>query len=616
MDPKDKINPRPEAEYDDESKHDGMEPRKEKNRKKTDDKEKEQKDKGSLLKKDEKGRVDGSKYIDTEPTISEAVRKDTAVIAFGRMNPPTTGHEKLVNKVINEAISRNGTPLVYLSKTQDSDKNPLSYDQKISYAQAFFGKNYIIKSKARTIIEVAKELDGVYENLVVVVGSDRLREFNSLLTKYNGRDYNFNTVEVVSAGDRDPDSDDVSGMSASKMRAAAEDGDLPAFTKGVPSKGKRLANAMYNDVRKGLGMATESFDDLVANFLGERVVNGKLDPLSPMGRSKLTGGEVAQYYRDNPKAKVAAKKPEVKLGIELALDLSGNYNYAIKEIDKIKRNLSKHPEVMKALQFANESVNEETYKTKSFLKRLEEEKMTVADKRASSNYYKDDSKDGKLSKSTSSKRHAQFAKQAKMDDDDPKAYKPAPGDAEAETKPSRHTTKFKKMFGENKLGAYLKRPHLLLRADKSVNFDYRFKMYRAAKEQEALERQRAEIEAQIAEADPCWDGYKQVGMKKGRNGNMVPNCVKELNDLAEAVEFIFVNEGSTDDTLKDKAEKTGISFDILKQVFDRGVAAWKSGHRPGTTPIQWGFARVNSFATGGKTQKTADADLWADHKGK
>ena len=141
---------RPETEIDSGSEKDNLEPTKgvkSKKKNNTDqDKNSERKNKGSLLKKSEKGRVDGSQYIELEPTISEA-RKDTAVIAFGRMNPPTVGHEKLINKVINEAISRGGDPLVYLSKTQDSDKNPLSYDQKLKYAQFFFGRKYIIKSK-------------------------------------------------------------------------------------------------------------------------------------------------------------------------------------------------------------------------------------------------------------------------------------------------------------------------------------------------------------------------------------------------------------------------------------------------------------------------------------
>jgi len=90
--------------------------------------------------------------------------------------------------------------------------------------------------------------------------------------------------------------------------------------------------------------------------------------------------------------------------------------------------------------------------------------------------------------------------------------------------------------------------------------------------------------------------------------------IKELEQIGEELDFIF--ESNPKKSLKKKAEKTGIPYGILKKVFDRGVAAWRTGHRPGTTPTQWGLARVNSFATGGKTQKTTDADLWKQHKGK
>ena len=103
----------------------------------------------------------------------------------------------------------------------------------------------------------------------------------------------------------------------------------------------------------------------------------------------------------------------------------------------------------------------------------------------------------------------------------------------------------------------------------------------------------------------CWDSHKQVGMKK-KNGKMVPNCVaKEDFQLDEKIEGLVT-----------KAEKSGVPYGILKKVYDRGMAAWKTGHRPGTTPQQWAFARVNSFLTGGKTRTTADADLWKQAKGK
>lgn len=552
-------------------------------KKRKDNKEDQDTGKG-IIQKDSKRSFDAGKYVDVEPTIKEAV-SGTAVITFGRMNPPTVGHEKLVNKLISVAIDEKGTPLVYLSKTQDAKKNPLTYDQKIQYGQALFGKKYVVKSNARTIIEVAKELQKSFAKLVVVVGSDRVNEFNTLLQKYNGKDYTFDDINVLSAGDRDPDADDVSGMSASKMRGYAADNDYANFKKGVPTRNEKLIQSLYSDVRKGLGI-TEAINFKVDEFLAERVVNGKVDPLSPMGRSKLTGAEVARYYKDNPQSKQAANRDKnVKLGIELALDLSGNQNYAIKEIDKLKRNLSKHPEVQKALRFANEEVNREVYRAASIQERLQKEEEKESEKQKQQpGYYKG------LGNSTKDKRQAQFAKQADMDDDDPNAYKPAPGDATAKTKPSKHSNKFKKMFGEAVKGnmerAGLKRPHQLLRQDNTVNFDYRFKMYSKAKEEEALQKQRAEIEEQITQQK-----------------------ISEIYDLIEQVEF--VNEDSSPEkSLKDKAAASGIPYNILKKVFDRGVAAWRTGHRPGTTPIQWGLARVNSFATKSPgTWGKADKDL-------
>ena len=553
--------------------------------KKRKDKKKDQDTGKGILKKDSTKSFDANKYIDTEPRINEAVQ-NKAVITFGRMNPPTVGHEKLVNKIVSTAISEKGTPLVYLSKTQDAKKNPLTYDQKIKYAQAFFGKRLVVKSPAKTIIEVAKEIQkSGYKDLVLVVGSDRVKEFETLLNKYNGKDFTFDSIKVVSAGDRDPDSDDVSGMSASKIRAAAADGDLDLFTKGIPTRNDRMRLSLYSDVRKGLGIS-ESLNYAVEQFLGERVKDGKVDPLSPMGKQKLTGAEVAQYYKNNPKAKSAAGRDKnVKLGIELALDLAGNMNYAVKEIDKLKRNLSKHPEVQKALRSANESSNIDLYRAASIQERLQkEEDKESKQQKQQPGYYKG------LGGSTKDKRQAHFNKKTKMDDDNPDAYDKAPGDAEAKTKPSKHSNKFKKMFGEavnrNMERAGLKRPHQLLRQDNTVNFDYRFKMYGKAREAEALEKQRAQIESQITEQK-----------------------INELHELIEQVEFVS-EKSNPEKSLKDKAEKSGMPYAILKKVFDRGVAAWRTGHRPGTTPVQWGLARVNSFATKSPgTWGKADKDL-------
>ena len=158
---------------------------------------------------------------------------DTAIFTFGRFNPPTLGHEKLVIAVANVARREGGEYFVYPSHTQDPKKNPLDQTTKVKYMKKMFSKHKenIIISTGKTALEIASELhDKGYTNLVMVVGSDRVKDFQRILDKYNGEDkghgfYDFDSIKVVSAGERDPDAEGVSGMSASKMREAAVEGD-------------------------------------------------------------------------------------------------------------------------------------------------------------------------------------------------------------------------------------------------------------------------------------------------------------------------------------------------------------------------------------------------------
>jgi len=180
----------------------------------------------------------------------------TAVFTFGRMNPPTVGHEKLVDKVKAEA--KGGPALVYLSHSQKPTTDPLSYSDKVKYATTAFG-SVVKRSSARTIIEVMKELQKKYSAVKLVVGSDRVNEFKTLLNKYNGKDYNFDKIEVVSAGQRDPDAEGVSGMSASKMRAAVKDNMFATFRMGLPQKLKKKDLEIFKKVRDGMGIS-ESLD--------------------------------------------------------------------------------------------------------------------------------------------------------------------------------------------------------------------------------------------------------------------------------------------------------------------------------------------------------------------
>lgn len=188
--------------------------------------------------------------------LTEATGKG-AVFSFGRFNPPTTGHAKLVKKL--QAVSGGYTPLVFTSHSNDKVKNPLSHVDKIKFLRQFFGK-IIVDTVARTVFDIAVELERQgYKRIKMVVGSDRVREFDMLLKKYNGVKarhgyYNFDEIEIVSAGERDPDADDTSGMSASKMRQYAEDGDFDNFKDGVPSTNKAQQKQLYNAVRRGMGL--------------------------------------------------------------------------------------------------------------------------------------------------------------------------------------------------------------------------------------------------------------------------------------------------------------------------------------------------------------------------
>ncbi len=182
--------------------------------------------------------------------------KGTLTIAFGRFNPPTTGHEKLLDTVAKS--SDDGDYIIVPSRSQDKKKNPLDPDTKVSVMRQMFPSHSekIVNDPAnRTIFDVLKKahMDG-YTNVRIVGGGDRVKEFENLSSNYNGKLYAFDNIEVRSAGERDPDAeDDVSGMSASRQRKAAAEGDFKTFRKGVPaSMNEKQARELYNTLRAAM----------------------------------------------------------------------------------------------------------------------------------------------------------------------------------------------------------------------------------------------------------------------------------------------------------------------------------------------------------------------------
>jgi len=434
------------------------------------------------------------------------------VFTFGRFNPPTTGHEKLIDKV--KSVAGSDDYRIYPSQSQNQNKDPLPYAKKIAYMRKMFPKHkrsIAVDKNPKTAIDVATSLHNAgYKDVTMVVGSDRVKEFETLLKKYNGVKarhgmYKFDNIKVVSAGDRDPDAEGVSGMSASKMRKAASDGNMDEFMKGLP-RGFKDGKSLYRDVRKNMGIREEKDMGVMNDYESKRdaYLIGKIWKIGDIIEAKDMRGPIVQRGTNYVSMEVNNKIHRVWLhdikeyahgGRAQGYGLyrpTADLNLRASKLDRVKQD-----------------------------KDVKDEPGTQPAK-----YYSG------VKKKTKDDRAAHFRKGAKMDDDNPAAYKPAPGDKGAKTKPSKHTQKYKKMFGED-----------------------------------------------------------------------MPKTLNQVLDEKIA-------------GLVKKADKSGIAYSILKQVYNRGMAAWRTGHRPGTTPQQWAMARVNSFVTKSKgTWGGADKDLAAKARG-
>jgi len=379
--------------------------------------------------------------VERSGNVLKEAKESTAVMAFGRYNPPTIGHEKLINKVKEVAAKENGSAHIIASHSENSAKNPLPKDKKVEYLKKVAGKDVNVSSssgQAPSVLHAAVKLHNAgHKHLIMVAGSDRVPEYHELLHKYNGVEskhglYNFKSIKVVSAGNRDPDAEGASGMSGTKLRSVARAG---------------------GDIKPGLPKVLHSHADEIANHI------------------KSIKEDINNFFEDYLDEKT--------------------------EVPQDKQ-ISHLPGTQPAKYYAG------------------------------------------LSRDEKQDRYNQFKKQASMDSRDPDAYKLAPGDEKESNRLSKHTLRYRKLYGEDLAS-------LVLTANALFN-----------------------------------------------------HIAEELEELTE--------EEVT--ALRKKAEKSGISYSTLKKVYNRGLAAWRTGHRPGTTPQQWAFARVNSYITKGKgTYHGADKDL-------
>tara|TARA_B100001109_G_scaffold186577_1_gene153265 strand:+ start:5938 stop:7119 length:1182 start_codon:yes stop_codon:yes gene_type:complete len=379
----------------------------------------------------------------------------TVYFTWGRMNPPTIGHEKLLDVLSRKA--GNNPYFIYLTQSTDNKKNPVDYKQKVKIARKMFPKHarkIMIDNKIKSIFDLLVKLhNSGYKNISMVVGSDRVNEFGILLKKYNGKKgrhglYNFRSINVISAGDRDPDAEGASGMSASKMRDAAKAGDFAKFGQGLPRNYSNAdAKQLFNAVRKGMGLK-EQIDykkHVQLNSVSETreaYVNGDLfsvDDKVIIKESNIVGKVT---HLGSNYVIVESTEGERRYWLD-AIEAVDHVDVAKKRIEREKEADGKrHDRMMDRARTRNTNIKnkETTEKTTS------PQDPDIKDRKGTQPkaYHS-----GIKSKATKAARDAHFKKGAKMDDDNPAAYKKAPGDAKAKTKPSKHTLKFKQMFGDD-----------------------------------------------------------------------------------------------------------------------------------------------------------------------
>ena len=372
---------------------------------------------------------------------TEATNKSFA-FTFGRFNPPTIGHEKLIRTVASQGMDFK----IFLSRSQDAVKNPLSPSDKLKYMTKMF-RNYashIMVMPSNMVLELATKIYNMsYRNITMVVGSDRVAEFKSILNRYNDEKnrhgyYNFEKINIISAGERDPDEEGVTGMSASKLRDYARRGDLKNFKRGVPGNlSEKEKNELFFDVRKGMGLSVS----LAAEFEPQ---NSKVKTLQ-----EFEAQQVRDLYIREMIFNIGEQAHNVNLDIKGKVIRRGT-NYIV--LEDTNNNLHKSW-IWDCIPIAaNKEVAVREYNLDvdygfKAVSTIEEKTELPQDKDVSKEkgtqpkkYYKG------LSKSDKEKRADHFKRQ----DTTKPGYEPAPGDDKAKTKTSKFTQKYKKMFGEFK----------------------------------------------------------------------------------------------------------------------------------------------------------------------
>ena len=478
---------------------------------------------------------------------------------------------------------------IFLSPSQNAKKDPLDPDRKVVYAEKTLGQHINIDVKPNIFKALSDLYSEGFKEIAIVVGSDRLNEFSKMIPKYNGVEgkahgfYDFANIDFVSSGERDPDAEGVSGMSASKLRGFAVSGDFDNFKKGTKLSAKD-SKSMFNEIRKA--MKVES----VTEQVGVRKVDF-VDGVEEQGAEypKTDADKKAHLQKIFKKITDVRKAKEKAMGVKIT-DVTPK-GYGPNEDAKMGK---QSDSTLKKLHKKFSSMDMSSPANKHMHKRIEKEM----------------------------KRRGQVAFPSGVDE-------VAPPGREKQVKALKKKVGTDKAYAfawaqHNKHGLPEEIDRKKFPTRKQIKKNWADTQIKRKKEmlktshpgynESAIKEDHLKAGAKVKVAHPA----KGKGMVTGKivrydnQGPGSPFYIVSIPGLARSEKVPAHKIKEEFDPLKLKAEQTGVPFKILEKVYKRGLSSWKIGHRAGTTAEQYAEARVNSFLTGGKTRLTADDDLWSN----
>ena len=510
---------------------------------------------------------------DPKTSNLEESENSTAVMAFGRYNPPTVGHEKLINKVKSTADEHSGSAHIFASHSENTSKDPLPQSKKIGYLKKVAGKGTEVHGSSKsepTIFHAASKLHAAgNKHLVIVAGSDRINEYKDKLEKYNGKEgkhgfFNFDSIKFVSAGERDPDAEGAEGMSGTKLRAHARAGEMKQFKSGLPKALHPHADEIANHIRTvGEGVEETELEERVLTLQQRRqraTQMRRLEPVLKVKRAmaaKRLAGQVQLTRRARKQAKDILRR-------RIAGRRGSSY-HQLGPSDKINIDRQIDPKV-KLIKFI-------AARLMPRIKQAEVQRFTAK----------------QLGKSTRFKATGPVIQHYEHDPLLNLFVEMAEKDV---------------YISENNFKALEKKSEKY-----GIELVQMFEMYRdaylGAQELEEQTREQAafiSINAQCARLaeglkdpkdNPCWKGYKPVGTKM-KNGRQVPNCVPE-----ETTNEAYYSVKPADVEAHRKAWQSGqiTRGDYIKRV---GLSAKKTARSPNeyTSPSDQPAAKTTTAKTG------------------